>query len=247
MKIVFLGTNGWYPTPLGDTSCVLIDSEEYYVVFDAGSGIQKLDQYVTAAKPVKLFLSHLHLDHIVGFHVFGKFNFKGDITIYGDRGTIDGLKIIRHPYTAPFSDLRVPVEIKELNEGAHNLPFPVTCRPLVHADPCLGYRVELDGRTVVYCTDTGVCDSLYQLAEHADLLVMECSSKSGQTSSRWPHLRPEDSANIAKSCNAKRLVLTHFDAHRYRTIEERSNAEATARTIFPETVAAHDGLEIELQ
>ena len=97
MKIVFLGTNGWYSTDMGNTSCVLIDSEQSYVILDAGDGIYKLDKYIKSQKAIKLFLSHLHLDHIIGFHVFAKFQFKQGIDIYG-YGVQNGLKIIGHPF-----------------------------------------------------------------------------------------------------------------------------------------------------
>jgi len=38
MKIHFLGTNGWFDSETGGTPCTLIDSEEAYIVLDAGSG-----------------------------------------------------------------------------------------------------------------------------------------------------------------------------------------------------------------
>jgi ribonuclease BN (tRNA processing enzyme) len=178
--------------------------------------------------------------------MFGKFNFKQKMTIYGYEGSRDGLGIIRHPYTAPFSDVRTQVEVNELKEGMHNIPFPVTCRLLVHSDPCIGFRLQLDDRIITYCTDTGVCESLYELAQDADLLIAECSSRSGQSTQKWPHLRPEDSAEVAKKSRVKRLFLTHFDAYVYESLDDRKKAEASAREIFKETIAAHDGLEIEL-
>lgn len=246
MKAVFLGTNGWFSTGLGNTSCVLIDSEKYYVILDAGDGIYKLEEYIKTEKPIIIFLSHLHLDHIIGFHVFGKFRFKQNIKIYGYEGTKNGLRIIRHPYTAPFDELPLKIETYDLKEGKHSQPFPLTCKLLVHADQCLGYRLELDGRIIAYCTDTSICKSIYELSENADLLIAECSLKSGQVESGWPHLRPEDAASIAKEAHVGRLVLTHFDASIYESTEDRKYAEAIARKIFQKTIAAIDGLEIEI-
>ncbi|MFB0523564.1 MAG: MBL fold metallo-hydrolase [Candidatus Bathyarchaeia archaeon] len=245
VKITFLGTNGWYSTSLANTSCVLIDSEQSYVVLDAGDGLYKLDRHIKNEKPIYLFLSHLHLDHIIGLHVLGKFRFRQTIEIYGYTGTKDGLSIIRHPYTAPLNDLPLRVNIYDLKEGEHNVPFPFTCRLLVHADPCLGYRLELDNKIITYCTDTGVCENLYDLSRNADLLILECSFKPGQVEWGWPHLKPEDAATVAEKTEAKQLVLTHFDASIYETFEDREEAEAKAKTIFHETIAAFDGLELE--
>jgi ribonuclease BN (tRNA processing enzyme) len=246
MKIRFLGTNGWFSTDKGNTVCALIESEKYYVVLDAGDGIHKLDRYIENEKPIHLFLSHLHFDHILGFHQLNKFMFKQTLNVYGLTGTRDSLQIIRHPYTIPFSDLPFQVKIHELQEGRHSNPFPFTCKLLFHSDPCLGYRLELDGKVITYCTDTGVCDSLYELAQDAALLITECSLKPGQDAGGWPHLNPREAANAAKRANAEQLVLTHFDAECYQTGNERLEAETVAKQIFENTLSACDDLEIEL-
>lgn len=246
MKVVFLGTNGWYSTGLGNTSCVLIDSETYYIVLDAGDGIYKLDKYVKSEKPINLFLSHMHLDHIIGLHVFSKLEFKQGINIYGYNGTQNGLGFIGQPYTVPLDALSLTVKIHDLEEGKHNLPFPVTCKLLVHSDPCLGFRFELENRVIAYCTDTGVCANLYELAKDADMLITECAYKPKQAEWRWPHLKPEDAAIVAKQANVKQLVLTHFDADIYRTMEERKQAVTKAKSIFERTTGAFDSLEIEI-
>ena len=45
---------------------MLIDTEECHIVLDAGNGLYKLDELVKDEKPIYLFLSHPHLDHISG-------------------------------------------------------------------------------------------------------------------------------------------------------------------------------------
>ena len=45
MNVIFLGTNRWYDSDTGNTICILIESDEYYIVLDAGNGINKLDRY----------------------------------------------------------------------------------------------------------------------------------------------------------------------------------------------------------
>jgi ribonuclease BN (tRNA processing enzyme) len=246
VKVRFLGTNGWYSTNFGNTSCVLIESERFYVVLDAGDGIYKLDKYVLTEKPVHLFLSHLHFDHIIGFHLFGKFRFKKAVNVYGFKGVSDGLQIVKHPYTLPFADLPFPVEIHELEEGSYSLPFPFVCKLLLHSDPCLGYRFELDGHVIAYCTDTGVCDSLRELANKADLLITESSLKPGQRLENWGHLDPWEAADIAKQAEVKQLFLTHFDAGNYVSLEDRREAETAAKAIFKNTTCAYDDFEVEL-
>ncbi len=243
MRVIFLGTNGWYDTDTGNTVCTLMETEEYFIILDAGNGIYKLEQYIQnkSKKPVYLFISHSHLDHIIGLHILNKFNFNQGLRIYGQVGTRNILNaIINASYTVPFDKLPFKVDIYELREGKHNIPFSVRCEFLRHSLPCLGYRFELDGKIITYCPDTGVCENAIELARNADLLIAECSFKSGQRNEEWPHLGPEDAALIAKQANVKKLALLHFDSNIYKTLQERKEAEEKAKEIFKNTFAVRD-------
>jgi len=249
MKVFFLGTNGWYDTDTGNTVCTLIETEEYFIILDAGNGIYKLDQYIpnNSKKPVYLFISHSHLDHIIGLHILNKFNFNQGLRIYGQVGTTNTLNaIINASYTVPFDKLPFKVDIHELLEGRHNIPFSIRCEFLRHSLPCLGYRFELDGKIITYCTDTGICENAIKLARNADLLIAECSFKSGQRNTDWPHLNPEDAALVAEQADVKRLALLHFDANIYRTIQDREEAYERARETFYNSFVAFDNMEFEI-
>jgi len=226
---------------------VFLDTKEYYIIFDAGDGIHKLDKHVTQDKPIYLFLSHFHLDHIYGLHVLTKFGFNQRIKIYGQKGTREILgHIIKHPFTVPLADLPMKVEINELSEGTHRIPFPVTCKFLLHADPCLGYRVNIDGKTITYCTDTGICDNDLELSKDSEVLIHECGTKPGFFLEIWPHTNPEEAAKLAKEANVRKLFLFHFNPTIHSSIEERKQAEAEARKIFRNTVAAMDGISTDI-
>ena len=247
MKITFLGTNGWYDTATGNTICTLIEANDYFIILDAGNGLYKIDKYIKKEKPIYLFLSHFHLEHIIGLHILNKFNFKQGINICGQKGTKDILNtIINKPFTIPFEKLPFPIKIYELPERINELPFLVKSKFLVHSSPCLGYRFELERKIIAYCPDTGICENAIELAKNADLLISECSLKSGQHYENWPHLNPEEAAKIAKEAKVKKLVLTHFDANIYRTLKERKEAQKIARTIFKNTISAIDDMKIEI-
>ncbi|MHA2326735.1 MAG: MBL fold metallo-hydrolase, partial [Promethearchaeota archaeon] len=248
MKITFLGTNGWYATDVGNTTCTLIESEKFYIVLDAGDGISKLDKYIVSEKPIFLLLSHLHLDHIIGFHIFAKFHFNQNIDIYGYNGTEIGIKqIIRHPYSSPLIDLPLNIKFHDIDEGNYDFGPKVTCKLLTHSDPCLGYRIEIENRIITYCTDTGVCSNLYELAKGADIFITECSYKAGQEEWGWPHLKIEEAADVALKSEVRQLlILTHFDASLYTTPQKRKEAENKAQKIFNPTIIASDDLEIVL-
>jgi len=103
MKITFLGTNGWYSSSTGDTPCILIDSKDQYVILDAGNGIYKLDNHISENKPISLFISHFHIDHISGLHTLNKFKFKQGIDVYVGKGrTKDFETIVNPPFTVGY-------------------------------------------------------------------------------------------------------------------------------------------------
>lgn len=247
MKVTFLGTNGWFDTPAGNTVSVLIRSENYDIIFDAGNGIAKADRYITQDRPAFLFLSHMHIDHIAGLHTLCKFRFRKGLTVFTQQGTLGQLEtFVNEPYTVPFSILPFKNEVRELSPGTHHVPFTVTCLPLVHPAPCFGYRLELDDRVIAYCTDTGVCDNAVTLARNADLLITECGLKPGESSPDWPHLNPQDAIGIAKKANAKCLALVHFGAEVYKTVEERKAVQDEFERLCPGLIAATDGMQVEV-
>ncbi|MDA8077525.1 MAG: MBL fold metallo-hydrolase [Nitrospiraceae bacterium] len=248
MKITFLGTNGWYDTPTGNTICILITTKDHDIILDAGNGIYKADRYVDGSRPVYLFLSHFHLDHITGLHILGKFRFNKGLYICGQAGTKGILdSIIAHPFSMPLSMLPYETKIIELPRDAEQAPFSMSTLPLVHASPTIGFRFEIDGCIVAYCPDTGYCENAVELARKADLVITECAFPAGRESDVWPHLNPESAARIARDAGAGRLGLVHFDASLYRTEASRREAEKAARLIFPDTFSAFDDMMIEVQ
>ena len=247
MEITFLGTNGWYDSDTGNTICILIESDDYYIVLDAGNGISKLDRYYQKQKPVFLLLSHFHLDHIAGLHILAKFSFAKGLVIAGPRGTQKILNtIVNKPFTMPLDDLPYKTEVIELVKEENRLPFEIKFMELVHSSLTLGYRIHLENKTVTYIPDTGFCQNALRLAQNADFLITECAYLPGESSDQWPHLNPQDAANIAKEAGAKQLALVHFDARRYPTTESRKVAQLCAKNIFPNTIATHDEMHLRL-
>jgi ribonuclease BN (tRNA processing enzyme) len=246
MRITFLGTNGWYDTETGNTICTLIDCKDRYIVLDAGNGLRRLDRYMFRQKPVDMFLSHFHLDHTEGLHTLVKFTLMQELHIFGQPGTKEVLdRLVNLPFTVPLDQLPYPADVTELAEGHHDIGYKVECRSLVHASPCFGYRFELDGKVITYCTDTGPCDNLVHLAKDADLLIAECAFRSGESNKNWPHLNPEVAIDMAERAGCKRLVLTHFDAHRYPDLKARQDVLRFQRE-FPGLIVAFDEGYVDL-
>lgn len=247
MKVIFLGTNGWFDTETGNTICTLVQTENYDILLDAGNGIHRASEHLDGSRPVFLFLSHFHIDHIEGLHILAKFRFREGLTLCTPTGGREILgTFLDAPFTIPLTALPYPVRIREMPQEGAALPFSVQALPLRHTSLTLGYRIAVDGRIISYCPDTGYCENAVTLACDTDLLITECAYKEGQSREEWPHLNPETAARIACEAGAKRLVLTHFDATVYTSLPERKQSEAVASAIFAATTAAVDRMALVL-
>lgn len=100
------------------------------------------------------------------------------------------------------------------------------------------------GKVVSFVTDTLMCPGCYELARDADVLVCESSyhSKQEEKAREYKHLTAAQAAQLASQENVGKLILTHF-SQRYKTVEEILEE---ARSIFPETEAAFDFMNVRV-
>jgi ribonuclease BN (tRNA processing enzyme) len=224
----------------------LAEAERHYIVFDAGFGFQKLRAHIKPDKQVILFISHLHLDHLIGLHTLPLFDLPQGIDICAPQHACKLLRsFLKAPFTASPLALRTKLRFHALDKRVH-LPFNFEMRRLRHSVPCYGYRISIGGSVVAYCTDTGSCANLSHISKDADLLITECAMSPSEGLPTLFHLTPEAAARAALGSGVKRLALFHFDPGKYPTFEERKRAEEAAGRIFPETIAANDGTTIYL-
>lgn len=254
MKIIFLGTNGWYSSPTGDTPCILIDAKDQYIILDAGNGMYKLDSYAKEDKPISMFISHFHIDHVSGLHMLPKFDFKQGIDVYVGKGrTKDFETLVNPPFAVGYkpkpeniSNLKTAIRLHELSEDGQDIPFRAAAIKQHHAYVDHGYRIELEGKIIAYTGDCGFTSASRKLAQDVDLLICECSNKKTENPDNWGHFDPFQAATLANESSVKQLILTHFGANLYTSLEERKWAEEEAKKIFPQTIAASDGMEFNL-
>ena len=254
MKITFLGTNGWYSSPTGDTPCILVDAKDQYVILDAGNGMYKLDSHIKEDKPISLFISHFHIDHVSGLHMLPKFDFKQGIDVYVGKGRAKDFEtLVNPPFTVGYKPkpenigiLKTEIRLHELSEDGEDIPFRASAIEQHHAYIDHGYRFELEGKTIAYTGDCGFTDASRKLAQGVDLFICECSNKKTESPDNWGHLDPVQAATLARESHVKQLILTHFGAAVYTSLEDRTWAVKEAKKIFSQTIAASDGMEFSL-
>ncbi|KRM74056.1 ribonuclease Z [Secundilactobacillus collinoides] len=151
MQIEFLGTGAGSPGKFRNVSSLalrLLEERNSIWLFDAGEGTQHqiLRTTIRPRKIDKIFITHLHGDHIFGLPgLLSSRSFQGGnekLTIYGPKGirnfVLTSLKVseTKLSYYIEF------VEIEEEGEIYRDDKFTVYARKLDHKIECFGYRVE---------------------------------------------------------------------------------------------------------
>ena len=151
MQLEFLGTGAGSPSKQRNVTSValkLLEELNEIWLFDAGEATQHqiLPTTIRPRKVTKIFITHLHGDHIFGLPGFlSSRSFQGGnepLTIYGPVGI---KKFVMTALQVSESRLSYPlkfVEIDHSQELFNERGFKVTTMSLDHKIACYGYRIE---------------------------------------------------------------------------------------------------------
>jgi phosphoribosyl 1,2-cyclic phosphodiesterase len=256
----------------GNTSCVEVRAGKSILIFDGGTGLRQLGKTLVKEMPftAHLFFSHVHWDHIQGFPFFDPAFVAGNsIHLYGGNNVSRTLEEtlagqMDHPsFPVHLSQMGATMtfhnlyegQVLEIVEGGERVK--VSTGAGNHPNGVWAYRAEHGGKSVVYATDTehyAVVDpKLTKLAAGADVLIYDAqytpeeyagTAGSGGPKTGWGHSTFVEAAKLAKAAGVKQLVLFHHDP--MQSDAAVRDKERRAREIFPNTVAAQEGLTIEL-
>jgi len=273
-SVRFWGVRGSVPVPGpstvrygGNTPCIEVRAGAELIVIDAGSGLRVLGNQLLGQAPVtaRMFFTHFHWDHIQGFPFFAPAFVKGTrLDLFGAKKlsatlseTLAGqMSYPNFPVT--LGELGAQIEFHDLHEGQSVCcgDAVVSNARLNHPGGVFAYRVDYGGHAVVIATDTEHYATLDQkicaLAEGADVLVYDAMytpeeyAGTGEHAARtgWGHSTWEEGVRVARAARVRQLVLFHHDPdHDDATIDA---IEAQAKRAFPATLAAREGLQIDL-
>ena len=274
MYIRFWGVRGTVPTPGrdtinvgGNTSCIEVrTSDDQLIILDAGTGILPLGRHLLKENPGRIIgsilISHTHWDHIQGFPFFAPiWGRTNRFVLVGRKRVGQRLEEIvsgqfMEPYL-PFTYKSLPADliVKEIDDNETIIigdKTRVQVAIMNHPGGCLGFRIENEDAVFAYCSDVGHEDDSFdpgvlKLAEGADLLVHDShfTTLDERNMRRdWGHSTWLEAAQVALETHVKNLALFHFSP-------DMDDAAVTqiaqkARTIFPRTLIAREGLELQL-
>lgn len=149
MELIFLGTGAGVPSKERNVSAMaltLLQELNCTWLFDCGEATQHqiLHTTIKPKKINKIFITHLHGDHIYGLPgLLSSRSFQGGnemLTVYGPEGI---KSFIETSLQVSGSHLTYPLEIVEFTEGLlfEDDNFIVSCKLLTHGIPSYGFRI----------------------------------------------------------------------------------------------------------
>ncbi|BAP85998.1 hypothetical protein LOOC260_114620 [Paucilactobacillus hokkaidonensis JCM 18461] len=212
MKITVLGFYGGYPYDNQATSGYLIQTKNYNLLLDCGSGVLlKLEQVIDPLQLNAVILSHYHADHIADVGVLQHYwqlnpgvKRQPMLPIYGHNKDQDNFAKLNWP-NSTFAAAYDPNQTLKLG------PFDVTFLETKH--PVTAYAMRFTERetqrSFVFTADTAYISAMIGFADQTDLLITDTNFLDEPNGPKW-HLTAAESGTIAVKARVKQLLLSHL-------------------------------------
>ena len=265
-KIRILGTVAPYPKNNMNCPGYLIKDDKYNILLDCGNGSSRLLNMKEDLNNLKIFISHLHPDHIGDLasllqtiNVYKKYGYvDGNIDLfipesfetrkisYIDNdgwGASKSEKLHMHDYDyiEKYANL-AGVNIYKISKDLTFDNIYIESISVPHPIESYAFKVKTNSGTIVYSGDTGTKNNLNKFAKECDLFICESTFLRGQYRAEDYHLYAHEAAKIATEANVEKLILTHF----WPEID-KSEYVNEAKEIFENVEEAIEGKEYVLK
>ena len=147
ISVTFLGTGGSVPSKHRALPSVLVRRGPELLLFDCGEGTQRqfLQAKAGTNRKMRIFISHLHGDHLFGLPgMLHSLSFMGrtrELEIYGPKGIADFVSCVNR--VVKFYS-QFPLKVKEIGPGliVNEREYKVRAANGKHGIPCLAYSLE---------------------------------------------------------------------------------------------------------
>jgi ribonuclease BN (tRNA processing enzyme) len=217
MQVTILGAGTALPVSQHSPAGVLVHVGTTPLLFDAGPGtLARLAAAGVSYRDLEyVFLTHHHSDHTMDLVTFLQANDSTPgwtrtrpVHLTGGHGTqvfYEQLMLV-YPGIAPQA---YALDIRELAGGRADFAgWPIETALTGHTPASIGYRLEAEGKTMVYTGDATETPSLVNLARHADVFICECAFPKGYRT--IDHMTADAVGRIAHAAKTKKVVLTHL-------------------------------------
>lgn len=220
MELKFLGTGAGIPSKKRNVSAIalsLLQELNEIWLFDCGEATQHqiLNTSIKPGKMSKIFITHLHGDHLFGLPgLLSSRSFQGGndkLTVYGPKGIKQFLDTV---LSISQAHLAYPLEIIEYTEGKlfANDKFTVYCQKLDHRITSYGFRIEEKDRIGELLVDrlieAGIEPGpIYRKIKENEQTTLD----SGQTINRKDFIGPTKKGRIVTIFGDTRYREEHVD------------------------------------
>ncbi len=240
-----------------NTTCISLETDDEFIVIDAGSGIIDLDEYIynnnLTSKKITILLTHYHYDHILGLPFTKMFYDKNIcVEIFGAKtNNQDCYEILANIFGSPY----FPVSFKDMGHlKVYNIDNNICDKvkdvrvdmvDLNHKDGCKGYKLSFLNKAISIITDYEYFSDknsalVEKFIEKSDYLIMDTFFANDDFIAGWGHSTVDECIMLVNKLNIGNGLLTHHNPKYDDDFLE--NLESNLKEKYVNILVARDGM-----